>query len=236
QINCLIIDDVVERWYELNEQTKNTRFPVIDENKRVCGMVTARDIIGKDRNLSIEKVMTKKPLVVQAKTSLAYVAHMMVWEGIEIVPIVDESTVLIGLVSRQDVLKALQQTQRQPQVGETIDDIVSSNLKAISEDQSIFQTEVIPQMTNQLGTLSNGVFTSLITEASSRLLLYLKKGNLVVENLTVYFIKPVQIDSKLTIKPKLLEAGRIYAKIDVEIFHDQKLVGKGLLMAQLIDR
>ena len=168
--------------------------------------------------------------------SLAYVAHMMVWEGIEVVPIVDEDSTLVGLVSRQDVLKALQQVQRQPQVGETIEDIVASNLKATSDDQTVFHTEVIPQMTSQIGTLSNGVFTLLVTEASSRLLLYLKKGNLVVENLTIYFIKPVQIESKLTIKPKLLEAGRIYAKLDVEIFSEGKLVGKSLLMGQLIDR
>ena len=30
------------------------------------------------------------------------------------------------IISRQDVLKALQVSQRQPQVGETIDDIVSN--------------------------------------------------------------------------------------------------------------
>jgi len=136
--------------------------------------------------LLIEKIMTRSPLVVKAKTSLAYVAHMMVWEGIEVVPIVDENSTLLGLVSRQDVLKALQQVQRQPQVGETIEDIVASNLRAGSDDQTVFETEVIPQMTSQLGTLSNGVFTSIVTKASSRLLLYLKKGNLVVESISIY--------------------------------------------------
>lgn len=228
--------DNCNRWYELNEKSTHTRFPVVDEDNVVSGMVTAKDIVGKDPDLFIEKIMTRKPLVVQAKTSLAYVAHMMVWEGIEVVPIVDNDYKLQGLVSRQDVLKALQHIQRQPQVGETIEDIVSSNLKVSNHDQTIFQTEVIPQMTNQLGTLSNGVFTSLVTEASSRLLLHFKKGNLVVENLTLYFIKPVQIESKLTVKPRLLEAGRIYAKLDVEIFNEDKLVGKGLVMGQLIDR
>lgn len=228
--------DTLERWYELNKQSSHTRYPVIDNNQRVCGIVTAKDVVGKNRQLLIEKIMTKRPLVIQAKTSLAYVAHMMVWEGIEVVPIVNETNELKGLVSRQDVLKALQQIQRQPQVGETIDDIVSSNLTALQNDQTIFETSVIPQMTNRLGTLSNGVFTTLVTEASSRLLLYMKKGNLVLENLTVFFLKPVQIDSQLIIKPTILEAGRIYAKIDVEILYDQKCVGRGLLMGQLIDR
>ncbi|MFD1038116.1 DRTGG domain-containing protein [Virgibacillus byunsanensis] len=228
--------DTLKRWYELNEQSKHTRYPIVDDKKRVSGMLTSKDVIGKDPNLLIEKVMTKNPLVVQFKTSLAYVAHMMVWEGIEVVPVVDQSYILQGVVSRQDVLKALQQIQRQPQIGETIEDIVSSNLETVEDEQTVFRAKVTPQMTNQLGTLSNGVFTALITEASSRLLLYVKKGDLVVENLTVYFIKPVQIDSNLIVKPKLLEAGRIYAKIDVEVFSNQKLVGKGLLMAQLIDR
>ena len=91
-------------------------------------------------------------------------------------------------------------------------------------------------MTNQLGTLSNGVFTALITEASSRLLMRVKKADITVENLTVYFSKPVQIESKLIIKPKLLDVGRLYAKIDVEVFSERNLVGKGLIMAQLINR
>ncbi|PAV30386.1 hypothetical protein CIL05_07905 [Virgibacillus profundi] len=228
--------DKVKRWYELNEESKHTRYPVVNDKGSVVGMVTSKDIIEKNSEELIERVMSKNPLVVQAKTSLAYVAHMMVWEGIEVVPVVDKAYHLKGVVSRQDVLKALQQIQRQPQVGETIEDIVSNNLVASDKDEAVYYTEVTPQMTNQLGTLSNGVFTALITEASSRLLRHLKKGDLVVENLTVFFIKPVQIDSKLTIKPRLLEVGRIYAKIDAEVLNGKKVVGKGLIMAQLIDR
>lgn len=228
--------DPLQRWYELNEQSEHSRFPVVGEKNRVAGMVTSRDIIGKSPDTLIEKVMTKNPTVVQAKTSLAYVAHMMVWEGIELVPVVNQSHELRGIISRQDVLKALQQIQRQPQIGDTIDDIVSSTISTVEGEESVFQAEVTPQMTNQLGTLSNGVFTSLITEASSRLLLQAKRGELVVENITVYFLKPVQIDSKVMIKPRLVDVGRIYAKIDVEVYNDQQLIGKGLLMAQLIDR
>src|SRR5699024_9389373 len=136
----------------------------------------------------------------------------------------------------QDVLQALQQIQRQPQIGQTIDDIVSSNITPIESEKAIFQAEVTPQMTNQLGTLSNGVFTSLMTEASSRLLWQETRTDLVVENITVYFIKPVQIDSKLVIQPHIVDVGRIYGKIDVEVYNEQKLIGKGLLMAQLIGR
>src|SRR5690625_2901132 len=224
-VHFLNTTDYVKRWYELNELTTHTRFPVIGNNKRVRGMVTSKDIIGKDDDIPVETIMSKKTIVVKEKTSLAYVAHMMVWEGIEIVPVVDDADKLRGIVSRQDVLKALQQIQRQPQVGETIDDIVASNLEAKNNDHTVFETSVVPQMTSQLGTLSNGVFISLITEASRRLLNHSRQSNMVVENLTTYFIEPVQIDSSLTIKPQILEAGHVYAKIDAEIYHGRKLVG-----------
>ncbi|MFA1821288.1 DRTGG domain-containing protein [Virgibacillus oceani] len=232
----LHMKDSIEQFYELNEKSTHTRFPVVDDNNRVVGMVTSKDIISKPSNVFINKVMSKNPEMVQTKTSLASVARMMVWEGIEVVPVVDQSSHLKGVISRQDVLKALQQLQRQPQMGETIDDIVAQNLSEAEEDKAVYETKVTPQMTNHLGTLSNGVFTALITEASNRLLRNDKKGDLVTENLTVYFIKPVQIDSKIKIKPVLLEVGRLYAKLDVEVYQGDSTVGKALIMAQLIDR
>ncbi|MEI3606046.1 DRTGG domain-containing protein [Pseudogracilibacillus sp. SE30717A] len=236
EVHHLYNTDTVDDWYKLNELTKHTRFPVIDDTGKVSGMVTSKDVVGKDGETLIEKVMTRNPFVVQAKTSLAYVAHLMVWEGIEVVPIVDQSNELEGLVSRQDVLKALNEMQRQPQVGETIHDVISRGLDVVEGDPTSFETTVTPQMTNQLGTLSNGVLTTLVTEASARLLLHLKKGNMVVESLNVYFIEPVQMDSNLVIKPELLDAGRLYAKINIEIYNGRKLVCKGMLMAQLMDR
>src|SRR5699024_6370345 len=206
EVHHLYNSDTIDDWYKLNELTTHTRFPVIDHAGRVSGMVTTKDVVGEDGDTEIEKVLTKTPVTVQAKTSLAYVAHLMVWEGIEVVPVVDQSYELEGIVSRQDVLKALNEMQRQPQVGETIHDVISRGLEAVDDDPTVLHTEVTPQMTNQLGTIANGVITTLITEASARLLIHLKKGNMAVESLNVYFIEPVQMDSKLTIKPRLLDA------------------------------
>ncbi len=148
--------DQVSKWYEWEEKTTHSRYPVVDEKNKVVGIVTSKDVIGRKMDLLIEKVMTKNPLTVMKETSLAYAAHMMVWEGIEIMPVVDHHHYLEGLISRQDVLKALQHIQRQPQVGETIDDIVSNYFDQSPTDphHSTYQAEITPQMTNQLGTLS----------------------------------------------------------------------------------
>src|SRR5699024_12555566 len=107
------------------------------------------------------------------------------------IPEVNYINVLQGVVTKQDILKALKHVQRQPQVGDTLQDIITRNLNAIEGDETAFEVVVNPQMTSQLGTLSNGVLTSLITYASSRLLKYLNKGDLVIENLTVYFLKQI---------------------------------------------
>ncbi|MBB5172736.1 CBS domain-containing protein [Texcoconibacillus texcoconensis] len=227
----------VEKWHELNNKTSHSRYPVVDELGKLQGMVTSKDVMGVSQMIEIEKVMTKTPITVTGKTSVASAAHMMVWEGIELLPVVDASRKLLGVISRQDVLKALQMIQRQPHVGETIEDLVTSHFSdASTANEYAFRLEVTPQMTNQLGTISYGVITTIVTEAGSRVLRKYKKGDLVVENMTLFFIKPVQIDSQIDVYPKVLEVGRKFGKVDVEIYHDSQIVGKAMVMAQLIDR
>ncbi|MET3697281.1 putative transcriptional regulator [Bacillus oleivorans] len=231
----LHVEDRVSEWHANNQTSLHSRFPVVDDQRRVVGVVTAKDVIGKDPIILIEKIMTKHPMTTNIKTSVASVAHTMIWEGIEMLPIVDDYHKLVGIISRQDVLKALQVTQRQPQVGETIEDLIGSRFHVV-KDQELYQFEVTPQMTNSLGTVSYGVFTSIVTESANRVLKNSKKSDLVVENMTLYFLKPIQLDSVLTITPKVLESGRKFGKVDIEVFNEGVLVGKALLMCQLIDR
>ena len=235
----LKIDEKVENWYDKKRHTTHSRFPVVDSHMKVQGMVTAKDIIEQEAFVSIEKVMTKNPITVSPKTSLTSASHMMIWEGIEMIPVVDDYQRLQGIISRQDILKALQMTQRQPQVGETIDDIITTRLDSTSiknQDEESYFFEVSPQMTNPLGTISYGVFTTLLYEAANRKLRQQKKEDIIIENMTVYFIKPVQIESTIEIIPKVLEVGRKFGKVDVEVYHEGILVGKALLTCQLIDR
>ncbi|GAA0333147.1 CBS domain-containing protein [Bacillus carboniphilus] len=228
-------EDNVSEWHANNQTSLHSRFPVIDDQRKVIGVVTAKDVIGVSPTSTIEKIMTKQPMTAHLKTSVASVAHTMIWEGIEMLPVVNDYHKLQGIISRQDVLKALQVIQRQPQVGDTIEDLIGSRFDVV-KDQEVFQFEVTPQMTNQLGTVSYGVFTSIVTEGANRVLRNYKKGDLVVENMTLYFLKPVQIDSILTIYPRVLEVGRKFGKVDIEVFNEGVLVGKAMLMCQLIDR
>lgn len=230
--------DKVEKWYEYEEETSHGRYPVLDDNMKVVGVITSKDIIGADRNTLIEKVMTKIPVVVSEKTSVSSASRMMVWEGVEILPVVNEYNDCKGVISRQDVLKASQTMQRQPHVGETLDDLVTNHFTYIKEakEQGIYHCRITPQMANSLGTLSYGVFVTILTEVCQRALREHKKTESVVENITVYYIRPIQIETTVKIVPKILSLGRKFGKVDIEAYQDGSVVGKALLMVQLIDR
>lgn len=223
------------RRHELNEESKHSRYPVLDSNNRVIGILTSKDVIGKNEDMKVDKVMTKNPITVKAMTSLANAAHTMVWEGIELLPVVDESDVFLGVITRQDVIKGLQNFQRQPQIGETIDDIVQKEL-IYDEEKKLFEAEVTPQLTNNLGTLSHGVFASFVSEACNQVLKRNKTGDMVIENLSIYYMKPAQLGNRLIITTEILESGRKFAKVDVQISSDLGLAGKAMVMVQFIDR
>ncbi|GGH86717.1 putative transcriptional regulator [Pullulanibacillus pueri] len=227
-------DSKVSDWQRLNKETGHSRYPVIDHQKRIQGMVTAKDILRYSDDVPIERVMTKSPITVSETTTVASAAHRMIWEGIECLPVVTHSQELIGIITRQDVLKALQMAQRQPQIGETIDDIITDQLTEVRGQK--YQFTVRPQMTNHLGALSYGTTTTIVTTVAEKILGKQKKGDLVVENVTLYFLKPVQLESVIDIHPKVLEVTRRYGKVDIELYHEEHIVGKAFLIAQFIDR
>ena len=63
-----------------------------------------------------------------------------------------------------------------------------------------------------------------------------KRGDAVAENMTIYFMKPVQMDSILTVKPVILDMSRKFVKMDFEVYNNALLVGKALITFQLLER
>ncbi|WNQ09950.1 DRTGG domain-containing protein [Paenibacillus aurantius] len=226
-----------EDWRKLLEETGHNRFPVVDEWNRVIGMVTSKDMVGAEPEQTIEKRMTRHPITVNLQTSVASAAHLMVWEGIELLPVVDEGRKMIGVISRKDVLKVLQYIQRQPQIGETFEDLAWSAFseERDGEGQLVFRGRVTPQMTNHLGAVSAGVLTTVMTQAAYRAVQEHRKGDLVIDNISTYFLRPVQMESEIEIRPRLIEVSRKFGKIDIEIHSGGQTVCKAMLTAHMFD-
>lgn len=210
---------------------------------RLIGIVTAKDVVGKPDNLGIDRVMTKDPSCVKTHMSVASVGHLMIWDGLEVMPVVKDDLTLMGIVSRQDIMKAMQLAQRQPQVGDTIADQIAEQLELTSDDPTqwdaaipSFKFSVSPQMTNSVGTISFGVLSELVANASQRTLLAYQKRNAVIEQMNLHYFKMIQLESELEIKPRVLEIGRRSSKLDIEVFIENTLVAKAIVICQLMER
>ena len=85
--------------------------PVIDNNIKVIGIVTAADILrairqGKNLDsLRTTDIMTRNPIVVMQDTELEEIIDIMIQRVIVLVPVVDDDKKLIGVVARLDILR-----------------------------------------------------------------------------------------------------------------------------------
>ena len=234
----LMIDDTVEEYRKMNHKTGNSRFPVINHSNRLVGVVTAKDVIGKSDHLVIERVMTKNPSVTKLHASVASVAHSMIWNGLEMLPVVQDNMELLGIISRQDVMKAMQLAQRQPQVGNTFEDDVAESLNVLEMDtqQAKFQFTVTPQMTNNLGMLSFGVLCEVVSVASKEFISRSQRRNAVIEQLDLHYLKMIPIDSEIVLQIQSLDNGRKITKLDISVYLENTIVAKAVMSSQLMER
>jgi len=236
--NYLKMDQTVKDYRLLSETTGNSRFPVVNHSNRLIGVVSAKDILGKSDNLIIERIMTKNPSVSKLHASVASVAHSMIWNGLEMLPVVQDNMELLGIISRRDVMKAMQLAQRQPQVGNTFEDDVSENLEVIevTPTNARFSFTVTPQMTNNLGMLSFGVLCEVVSVASKEFIHRSQRRNTVIEQLEMHYLKMIPIESKIAIQIQTLDNGRKVSKIDISVLLENSVVAKAIMSNQLMER
>ena len=235
--------DLVKDYKALSELTTHTRFPVVNKNRRVVGIVTAKDVLEKSDQQVIERIMTKDPRMAKKTMSVASVSHQMIWEGLEVMPVVTDDLSLLGIVTRQDIMKAMQLVQRQPQVSDTISDQIAGQIQMVEYDfegnkleQPEFRFIVTPQMVNELGTISFGVLSEIIASAAKRSLLINQRRNTWIEQVNLHYFRLIQLESEVVLRPKILEFGRRSAKLDIEIFIENSLVGKAIVVCQVMER
>lgn len=227
----------VRDYYHLVEETGHTRVPVVDEEGKLVGILSPRDVAEADPSGAISAFMTRQPVTVTPKTTIASASHRMAFEGIEMMPVVRNRD-LVGVLTRQDVIRALQIMSRQPQVGETMEDVTIRDFQQVvsGEGQVTLRGQVTPQMTTSGGTLATGPLTTMIQEAARACLRRVRHADMVVENLTLYMLKPASVDTMIDAQAQVLDYGRRYAKVEVVVRDRTDIFAKALLTAQWIER
>ncbi len=104
----LSADNYVYEADELMGKYKISGVPICDENKRLIGIITNRDMRFLDNhNMKIKEVMTKENLITApVGTTLAQAQEILRANKIEKLPIVDDDFTLRGLITIKDIEKA----------------------------------------------------------------------------------------------------------------------------------
>lgn len=96
--------------FEMMKKYKISGFPVVDENKRLVGMITNRDLrFQNDATKKVRDVMTSKDLITAPEgTTFAVAKQILQHNRIEKLPVVDTEGVLKGLITVSDIEKTIQ--------------------------------------------------------------------------------------------------------------------------------
>ncbi|MGZ7445201.1 DRTGG domain-containing protein [Paenibacillus sp. TH7-28] len=237
RVNMLKAASNISDFDELSLETGHHHFPVVDEWNRVIGIVSRRNVEELSGDQPIEKCMTRHPITVGLQTSLASAAQIMVWEGIDFLPVVDRNRKLVSSVTRREVLQAMRDVRNQPQLGETFEHLMWNGFaeERDAEGKLFFRGMITPQMATDLGTISHGVLTSLMTQAGLRAAKDASGMDFVVDNITTYFVRPVQIENPVVILPVVLEMSRRACKLEIMLTYQDSLISKAVMALQSID-
>jgi len=83
--------------------------PVVDDENVVLGIITQRDIdlAGADvSDLLVSDLMTRSLIKAKETTTLRWIVERMIKTGLQRIPVLDEHSKLLGLVTQTTVIKA----------------------------------------------------------------------------------------------------------------------------------
>lgn len=235
EVDYLSPEYTVSQWHELAQRSSHSRFPVVDQNGVVVGIVSAVDVAGVDPDTSILAVMSADVLTAGPKTLVTHLSRVLVWEGFELIPVVDDDKRLIGVVSRQDILKAFQQTQKQPQVGETVDNLTLSGFKLSEWSEGIkLEGEITEFMVSELGHASVGTIVMIMNTAA---FIAIRKGlrwDTVTENFMLYQMSPPIVGEVVEVYTKILQTDKKTCTVEIEMYSGKELKAKAMTSCRVV--
>jgi IMP dehydrogenase len=102
----LTLSATVGDAFALMRENKIGGIPIVDEDVRLLGIVTNRDLrFEKDMNLSISSIMTSDKLITTELNDLENAESILKENKIEKLPIVNSENQLVGLITFKDIIK-----------------------------------------------------------------------------------------------------------------------------------
>ena len=232
QTQFLYTDDTITAYRQLSENSGHTRFPICERDGKLAGILTAKDILDFTPDTHLAKAMTPTPISAKKPMSVASITHMMIWDGLEILPVVDEEDYLQGILSRQDVLRTLQYTQQTEQSENRIEVLLADKLKFVDQNEDMtkaryrFLSDV--SLTNDFGALSNALQNAIIQLSLKQFVKKMQDKSIVVDKVNAYYLKLVPLQSTIDIVLEFLDVSRRTMEIDITVYHGKQVMTKAM--------
>ena len=107
-VEFVMPDATISEVAQIMEQSDVGIVPVCDEEKRLVGVITDRDIVirnvAKNRgDIKVEEIMSKRITTASPNEDIYNISKKMAKHRIRRIPIVEENNVLVGVVSIGDI-------------------------------------------------------------------------------------------------------------------------------------
>lgn len=107
-VEFVMPDATISEVAQIMEQSDVGIVPVCDEEKRLVGVITDRDIVirnvAKNRgDIRVEEIMSKRITTASPNEDIYNISKKMAKHRIRRIPIVEENNVLVGVVSIGDI-------------------------------------------------------------------------------------------------------------------------------------
>ena len=79
--------------------------PIYDNSNHLVGLLSDRELISANENSLCQSLMIPKVLVALQSARIQEIAHIMLQEKINSLPIVDENHVVTGIITQSDILR-----------------------------------------------------------------------------------------------------------------------------------
>ncbi len=218
-------EDTILDYKKISEETKLERFPVCDSNMEVLGLITPREIINKNDNIKLKDVIHKTEVTVTPKSTVSYAAHIMDWENLPLCPVTEKGK-LVGVITRTDILKTLQERYTKPMETDTIEDKILRKLEFEKKGGKYYYHGVVtPDFLDPLGNASRGVLNMLLSKTVMSILQG-RYYSCTLDSISTDFYEPLSIDSEFNIEIDIVKTSKLHSKVNV------MLISKGEIIAR----
>lgn len=220
--------DSIANFNRLAKATSHVRFPVLNKENKIVGVVSMRDIVGREPDTIIREIMSQDPIVVYPKTSLANVGQKMIFEDLNMLPVVDDDDRVMGVITRRHAMDNL---KKSPAISHnTYSEQIISELE---EYNHFFQLVVEPNMIDSTGNLAQGIISEILKEITVKVLTRKYQKNIIIEQMMIYFLHAAQIEDHLKIYPKIITETRRSGIVDFEIYINNQIVAKAVITSRI---